>query len=146
MPRAVLHLPYHRPPLSLNDGGRTRGAAIARAKVKREIRAAVVAAATLARLPKDVDHVTVTLHWRPDVRRTRDTDNPIATLKPACDALTPHRPAGISPKGRKVHSLIGYGMVADDDPAHMTKRECVIHEPLTGQPGAVWLELEWGGA
>ncbi|MEU3013362.1 hypothetical protein [Nocardia asteroides] len=143
MPRTVLPLPYERPPLSLNDSGRTRGAAIARAKVKREIRSNVVAAATLAGLPKDVAHVTVTLHWRPAVRRTRDTDNPVATLKPACDALTPARAARLSPKGRTVPALIGYGMVADDDPAHMTKREPVIHEPLTGQPGAVWLELEW---
>lgn len=143
MPSAVLSLPYARPPLSLNDSGRTRGAAIARAKIKREVRSNVVAAATLAGLPKGVDHVTVTLHWRPAVRRTRDTDNAMATLKPAADALTPHRPASLSPKGRVVPALIGYGMVADDDPAHMTKREPVIHDVERGKPGAVWLELEW---
>ena len=143
MPSAVLPLPYARPPLSLNDGGRTRGAALARARIRREVRGHVVTAATLAGLPRGVDHVTVTLHWRPAVRRTRDTDNTVATLKPAADALTPGRPARISAKGKQLPGLVGYGMVADDDPAHMTKREPVIHEVERGQPGAVWLELEW---
>ena len=142
MNTVILPLPFSAPPLSLNDGGASRGAAFAKAKVRKGIRQAVCKLAALAYVPRDVEHVTVQLHYRPRDNRRRDTDNLVATLKPICDALTPSKLARISPRtGRPVPAQVGYGMVPDDTPQYMAKPEPVIHPPIMGEPGSMWIEL-----
>ncbi|WP_280273394.1 hypothetical protein [Nocardia wallacei] len=144
MSSAVLPLPYTKPPLSLNDSGASRGAALARSRKRKQLRTDVCRLAALAYLPRGVDHVTVQLHYRPRDNRVRDTDNLIATAKPIYDALTKGRPARISPRTRRpVPAQIGYGMVPDDTPRWMTKPEPIIHAAQPGQPGSLWVELVW---
>ncbi|MFF4026963.1 hypothetical protein ACFYY5_29345 [Nocardia elegans] len=127
-----IELPWTAPPLSMNDRGYTRGAAMAKAAKTREIRDAIVILARKAQLPKCIDHVTVQLHYQPRDRRRRDTDNLVATLKPICDAIA----AGTA-------KYPGYGMVLDDIPAHMAKPEPIIHEPVKGEGGRLWLEITY---
>ncbi|WP_067565881.1 hypothetical protein [Nocardia acidivorans] len=141
---AILPLPYTKPPLSMNDSGASRGAAFAKASARKQIREDVCHLATLAWLPKGVEHVTVQLHYQPRDNRVRDTDNLWATLKPICDALTVGKAARISPRTKRpIPAQIGYGMVADDAPRWMAKPEPIIHPAVKGEPGSMWLELSW---
>ncbi|MFE3060673.1 hypothetical protein [Nocardia sp. NPDC059239] len=143
MSRAVLELPWTAPPLTLNQRRATKGAMFAHARRVAEVRGTVHRLAQAARLPRGLDHVTVQLHYRPRDRRRRDTDNLVATLKPACDALTAGRAARTSRNKRLIPALIGYGMVPDDIPAHMAKPEPIIHDAEPGKGGALWLEITW---
>ncbi|MEV6258055.1 hypothetical protein AB0L97_32850 [Nocardia sp. NPDC051911] len=141
--QATIELPWTAPPLSMNDRGRTRGAAMAKNRRIAEVREQMYVLAHKAKLPRDVRHVTVALHYRPRDRRRRDTDNLVATLKPLCDALAEGRPASVSRNGRPVPALVGYGMVPDDIPAYMAKPEPTIHPVEKGKAAAMWLELTW---
>ncbi|GAB4582606.1 RusA family crossover junction endodeoxyribonuclease [Nocardia sp. IFM 10818] len=143
MSRAILELPWTAPPLTLNQRRASRGAMFAHARKVAEVRAKVLQLAESAELPRGLEHVTVQMHYRPRDNRRRDTDNLIATLKPACDALTVGRPAGISRKGKPIPELLGYGLVPDDIPAHMAKPEPIIHPAERGKGGALWLEITW---
>lgn len=116
----MIVLPWTAPPLSMNDRGVSTGAAFAKAKKIRTIRDEVAALAAAAELPRNVGHVTVTLHYRPRDDRRRDTDNLTATAKPIYDGL------------------VDYGLVADDVPQHMAKAEPVIHRK--GKP-SLWLVI-----
>lgn len=131
-----IDLPWTAPPLSMNDRGYTRGAVMAKAAKTREIREAIVALAKQAGLPKGVAHVTVQLHYQPRDNRRRDTDNLVATLKPIADALTPSRMTG-----RKITP--GHGMVLDDTPKWMAKPEPIIHDPVKGEGGHMWLQITY---
>lgn len=125
----VLDLGYPFPPLTLNH----RHNRYERARRIAEIKARTHWLAKAARLPKGLPLVEVTLHYTPMVERTRDEDNLVDTLKPVCDAL-------------KVGTARdqGYGMVLDDDPAHMRKTMPVIDEPdPSATSGRVWIELTW---
>lgn len=132
MTSAVLELPWTAPPLTLNQRRATRGAMFAHARIIAEVRATVHDLARVSKLPRGLDHVTVQMHYRPRDNRRRDTDNLVATLKPACDALT---------AGTAKHP--GYGMVADDIPRYMAKPEPIIHPAERGKAGALWLEITW---
>jgi crossover junction endodeoxyribonuclease RusA len=112
----TLRLPYDRPPLNLND--RKHWAQVA--KVKRQLRADARNLALAARLPRRLARVHITLHWQPPDRRRRDTDNPIATLKPLIDGLR------------------DYGLVVDDDAQHVTL-EVTLEPP--GKPARTWLTI-----
>lgn len=118
-----LYLPYDRPPLSLND----RRNRHQHAREVREVRRAVQLIARAARLGRH-DHVTVALHYAPARGGRRDTDNLVATLKPVCDGL------------------IDAGLVADDDPAHMTKPMPIIWPPDRALPPnrRLWLDITVG--
>lgn len=128
MPTTSMLLPWAKPPLSLNDRGHHQ----ARARVVADVRRTVYLMARAHQLPKGLDHVTVQLHYRPRDNRRRDTDNLVATLKPACDALA---------AGTSKHP--GYGLVPDDIPSHMSKPEPIIHPAEKGQPGQLWLDITW---
>lgn len=143
MNRVILELPWTAPPLSLNQRRATKGAMFAHARKVAEVRGTVHRLAQAADLPLGLDHVTVQMHYRPRDNQRRDTDNLIATLKPACDALTVGRPARLSRNGKPVAALIGYGMVPDDIPRHMAKPEPIIHVAEKGKGGALWLEITW---
>lgn len=134
----MVHLPWTKPPLSMNDRGLSRGAAFAKARQIREIRELIYRLAQHHRLPKNVAHAIVQLHYRPCDNRRRDTDNLIATLKPICDGLT---------VGTNKHP--GYGLVLDDTPEFMAKPEPIIHRageeskrgPSGRAVGELWLDI-----
>ncbi|WP_280465970.1 hypothetical protein [Nocardia brasiliensis] len=132
----VIELPWSAPPLSMNDRGASRGAAFAKAAKTREIRETMVALAVHENLPQGVSFVTLQLHYQPRDNRRRDTDNLVATLKPLADALTPARVLG-----RKVTP--GYGMIPDDTPVYCAKPEPIIHAPVKGEGGRIWLEITY---
>lgn len=115
MSLVVVPLPWTAPPLSMNDRGHWR----TKARKIAEVRAVVALAAHgVGPMPA----ATLTLHYRPGDKRRRDTDNLFATVKAAADGL---RDAGVIP---------------DDDHAHLTHTEPVLHAS-TGRPGALWLEV-----
>jgi crossover junction endodeoxyribonuclease RusA len=87
-----LTLPYSSPPLSMNDRTHWR----TQLAIKRQIDGDVRLLALHKRLPKGCAKADITLVWHPSVKRRRDTDNPMPTLKAAID------------------SLVRYGLVADD--------------------------------
>ncbi|EKT83059.1 RusA-like holliday junction resolvase [Rhodococcus phage Mbo4] len=124
-----IQLPWTAPPLSMNDRGASAGAVFAKNREIAQIRSDVLRLARHARLPLNVGHAVVQLHYRPRDKRRRDTDNLIATLKPICDALA---------AGTTKHP--GYGLVADDIPQHMAKPEPIIHQPRSRTP-ELWLEI-----
>ncbi|WP_245558119.1 hypothetical protein [Nocardia thailandica] len=128
----TIDLPWTRPLLSMNDRGYTRGAAMAKAAKIREIRQTTVALAVHADLPRGLDYVTVQLHYQPRDKRRRDTDNLTATAKPIYDGLA---------AGGK--NFAGYGLVPDDTPGYMGKPEPVIHPPVKGEGGRMWLEITY---
>lgn len=112
----TIELPYASPPLSLNDRMHW-----ARANWwKQCIRADAHTLALAERLPLGLTRVEIALHYQPSTKRSRDEDNMFATLKPAIDGL------------------VQYGLVADDDSAHVTSR-CVI-EPVA-KPARLWLTI-----
>ena len=113
-----LNLPWKTPPLSLNRDLHR----MAEARIAGRIRAHVGWMARQARIPR-AEHCTVTLVWAPGDNGRRDTDNPVPTLKHACDGL------------------VDAGIVPDDTPRWMTKNEVRI---LTGpsRPRGLWLEIE----
>lgn len=121
-----IDLPYATPPLSMNDRGHWATKARLTASVRRDI----LSLARFHRLPRNVAHASIQLHYRPRDRRRRDTDNLVATLKPCCDALA----AGTARNP-------GYGLVPDDTPEFMAKPEPIIHLPEKGNSGHLWLEI-----
>lgn len=108
--------PFTAPPLSLNK--RTHWAAEDR--IKKDLRWLIRARC------HDIgkhDHIDVWLRWQPKVKRNRDGDNPIATVKPCVD------------------ELVRCGIVPDDTTEHVT------HKPLElldadRYGGKLWLCVE----
>lgn len=120
-PLVIIPLPYLTPPLNLNDSGASRGARMEKAKVIKAVRRTAAILAKHHRLPLDVGHATVELHYRPRTNARRDTDNLVATAKPIYDGLT------------------DYGLVKDDVPQYMSKPEPVLHRK--GKTPELWLEI-----
>jgi|SRR5215471_5315460 len=110
-------LPYASPPLSLND----RLHPMVKHRWTKKLRGDAHVLALGYRLPRGLARVHVVLHWAPPDSRRRDTDNPVATLKPIIDGLR------------------DYGLVHDDDAPHVSS-ECVIEAPT--RPGTTWLTIE----
>lgn len=96
---------WQRPPLTMNDRPHWRE----KAKQTRLMRQAASWQARAARLPADLPHVTVGLTWVVNDRRRRDGGE---NLAPTFKAL--------------LDGLVDYGLVADDDPAHVTRGPSVI--------------------
>jgi hypothetical protein len=94
----VLRLPWPKPPITLNTHWR---AWQARWRAEQTIAATSALLAAHARIPA-CQRIHVQLVWVPRLNRTRDEDNPIATLKPLIDGL---KKAGVVP---------------DDNPKHVT--------------------------
>lgn len=116
-PRAwLIRLPDPQPTLTLN--GRMHH--MARGRETKRLRGDAHTLAISARLPKGLDLVEIILHWQPNTRRQRDTDNPTPTLKALIDGLR------------------DYGLIVDDDSTHVTSR-CVI-EPI-GRFSQTWLTI-----
>ena len=79
-----------RPPLSMNDRLHYRP----HAKIVATIRATILALAVEAGIPP-LEHAVVVMVWTVPDRKERDAENPVATYKPACDAIVS---AGVVPK------------------------------------------------
>lgn len=112
----TLVLPYTAPPLSLNR--RLHWAAEKR--VKDDLRDAVILLAKAHKVYR-CQRIAVELHWRPANNRKRDEDNLTATHKVCQDAL------------------VKAGCVPDDTPEFVEGRFPVLHSPVAGSPGQVWL-------
>jgi hypothetical protein len=118
-----LELPYQSLPLSLND--RRHRMVIWRAQ--RNLRNQVRVLTRAHRIPR-LDRIHVALHFQPTTKRTRDEDNAVATLKSAIDGLRDY------PEKRRdgrVVELAWRGVVADDDPAHVTWDRPTIHPAVS---------------
>ena len=110
-------LPWSKPPLSQND----RGSHWKFVPIKKRIRIDTALLARCHHVPP-LEKAHIVLHWQPDVRRSRDTDNPAPTLKSCIDGL------------RDAHVL------ADDDSTRVTS-DVVIHDVIRGTSARVWLEI-----
>ncbi|MEU0515599.1 hypothetical protein [Amycolatopsis sp. NPDC006125] len=117
--RPVTKLPAGKP-LTLNQHHNP----FAKAKLVEQIREgtgwAALAAMKRHRVGRQ-DHITVQLHYRPGDRRRRDTDNLIASQKPAVDGLVDAR------------------LIPDDNPSHLTWFPPEIH--TDPGPRRLWLEI-----
>lgn len=113
-----IRLPWPKPPLSLNDGGWTKAAKLARAATIRRVRKDTELLVRAARIPSAA-RIAVTLTYHPRDGRRRDEDNLVGTFKPICDGI------------------VDAGLVADDDPAHMAKAMPVIGTPNPKDPHLV---------
>lgn len=88
-----------------------------KAELVRAWRENVYFAAYQARLPKSVGRIRVDATLYFTTRRRRDIDNYRETLKPIVDALCPTS-AYVAKNGKEVVKL-GYGLIKDDNPAHL---------------------------
>lgn len=111
-------LPWERPPIVQNDRMHHMVKAKAVAKAKAEARACIEEAQIPAIVGADVD-----LHYRVPDRRRRDADGPAPTLKVCLDAI------------------VEAGILPDDSWIHVPRCGVVMHPPIPGQPGHLWLEL-----
>lgn len=110
-------LPWKRPPLTLNQ----RLTWPVKAGITKRVRRDVALLARHHHVPP-LARASIVLHWQPATMRQRDTDNPVATLKPCIDGL---RDAGV---------------LADDDSTRVTS-DVVIHPVRRGDTARVWLEI-----
>ncbi|WP_433717346.1 hypothetical protein ACQP2U_43330 (plasmid) [Nocardia sp. CA-084685] len=144
---AVIELPYTQPVLTMNTKAATMRGRIGEADKAKDVRHTVYMLLRAAKLPQDVAHVVVWLHYQPVDNRTRDTDNLANTTKPIYDAFTRTRAAYTirtgPKKGDTVEAQLGWSMVRDDDPRYMSKPEPKIHDPVKGEPGRMWLDIRW---
>lgn len=118
----ILELPWRTPPLTDNERLHWRQ----RAALVRDIRTRTAWLARAAKLPRDATHVTVGLHYQQPNWIRRDAGNLMGTHKPALDGL------------------VDYGLIPDDTGRYVTERMPVLHDPVKGEPGRLWLEITWG--
>ncbi len=116
----TIPLVWTTPPLSMND----RHHWAAKARITRDIRETTRILAIAHHIPRNLDHVTVSLHYAPKTNRRINADNLSATLKPCCDGLVDH------------------GLVPDDEPRYMAKLMPVIHPKSSTGKGQLWLQIE----
>lgn len=116
----TIPLPWPKPPVTLNQRGGSQVIARRMATAKDETRWLLRANRALS---KPSAPVVLTLHWQPAVKRRRDVDNPMPTLKAVADAL------------------VAEGLLEDDDSEHVPVMACRIHPPVAGTPAAMWLEI-----
>jgi hypothetical protein len=70
-----------------------------------------------------VERAVVILHWRQPDRRRRDGDGAMPTLSACLDALVLEE------------------VLPDDSWAHVVHSGVTVHDPIKGQPGAMWLTV-----
>jgi hypothetical protein len=101
----TLTFDWPRPPLTMNDRLHWR----TKADKTRMMRQAASWQARVSRLPADLSHVIVALTWVVTDRRRRDGGE---NLAPTYKAL--------------LDGLVDYGVVVDDDPAHVTRGPSIV--------------------
>lgn len=119
----TIELPYTRPPLSLNDRFQTVAGRRAHSALVARVRSDTATLVRAARIPKQAA-IHLRLHYRPGDKRRRDADNLTATLKPAIDGI------------------VTAGVVPDDCAPYVDWSRPVIHAPVKGKDGALWLVIE----
>lgn len=118
-------LAYPTPPLSLND----RDVWQVRARKARLLRDRVRAMTAHLQIPR-LEAVHIDMLWIPKDRRVRDADNLVATLKPGIDGTRDYPARYRTVGGVRVLVEPAYrGVIADDDPTHLTWSRPVIGEP-----------------
>ena len=128
---ARLRLPWPKPLISLNDSrGTTRAAVYAHAAKVRSIQETIHILGRNIHMPDGYEYLIAQFNIRPDANRRMDTDNLAAFTKPIYDAL-----AGGSKK------IPGLGIVKDDTPAFMSKREPIIWPAIKGEKSVMWVDL-----
>jgi len=115
-----IDLPWKKPPLSMNDKGMHWAV---KARKIREVRDTATWLARQARIAA-CGRIRVQLHYRPATKRRADPANLIATQKPLLDGL------------------VDAGVVADDNPEFVDELMPIIHPPVKGEPGSMWLVIE----
>lgn len=94
----------------------------------RSWRHATLAALRAAHLPTGLDRIRVDAELRFAARRRRrDPSNFMPTIKPMVDALCP---AQRTTRG----VAVGYGLIPDDNPAHLDGPHLTIGEPIEKKP------------
>lgn len=114
-----IELPWSMPPLSMNDSVSHWAPKAKRVAQVRETAGWLVRNAHLG----SHQRVRIELHYQPKVRRNRDSDNLAATYKPCVDGCTD---ANLFP---------------DDTDEHVERGWPVIHDPIPGEAGRMWLEI-----
>ncbi len=118
----VIPLTWTAPPLTKNDTRRHAHPHAMRRKwadALTEARWSIRAADCLL-----VDEpAVVILHWRQPDRRRRDGDGAMPTLSACLDALVLEE------------------VLPDDSWAHVRHSGVTVHDPIKGQPGAMWLTV-----
>jgi hypothetical protein len=112
-----IDLPWTTPPLTANQ----RMHWAKRAAVVKEVRQTT---GWLARGAPRADRIVITLHYRPRDIRRRDAHNLYPLVKACCDGIVDAK------------------IVDDDDTAHVSTPEPVIHQP-DGKRAAMWLEIDY---
>lgn len=125
--------PFPRPPLSMNDRMHWRK----ETEIKQQLRLLVVSRLQRARVPKDADHVTVQLLYRPGTSREPDPDNLAKTTKTIADALQPRQEAYVDRKGKGHAAVLGYGLIPNDTARYCSRPEAVIL-PFAGREAQGW--------
>ena len=120
--RYELVLPWRTPPLSLND----RHSWPVRARKVAEVRQTTGWLARAARIGVH-ERIRVQLLYVPAVHRTRDSDNLVATMKPAVDGLVD---AGVVADDNDQHVVRGWPEIRAVDPSRAGL--VLLVEPLTG--------------
>jgi len=113
----TLALPYDKPPLSLNQ--RLHWAP--KANLTKRLRTDVAVLARAHKIPA-LDRALVELHFAPRDQRRYDSDNIMASLKPAVDGL------------------VDAGVLTDDD-HHRVRTMTVIDQPTRTQRGRLRLVI-----
>lgn len=113
MPKHTLWLPFDKPPFTLNN---TPHWAVKKDLVFM-IRRAAKLLAMKDKVPRHLNHITVSLNYVPRDNRIRDEDNLTPILKAACDGL--------------VDALV----VPEDTNKEMTKLMPIIHPKQKEAPG-----------
>lgn len=114
-----INLPWKRPPLTANQ----RMHWAEKARITREVRQTACVLVKAAKAPKTTGRLVITLHWRPSVKRRRDSVNLAPLLKALVDG-----------------AVLDTGIAPDDDTEHVSAPEPVIHQPGTA---AMWLEIHY---
>ena len=114
----VLPLTWTKPPISANS----RMHWAQRAKIVKALRQEAAVRTKSARVPA-LPRVAFTLHYRPKDSRRRDRGN----LMPMHKAL--------------LDGVVDAGVVEDDNPRFVDERMPVIHAPVRGEGGCMWVEL-----
>jgi hypothetical protein len=130
-----LELTFSTLPLSLND----RRHRMVIWREARNLRDQVRWLARAQGIPR-LERIHVQMHWTPATVRIRDVENTIPTQKAAIDGLRDYS-ARFNRSGLMT-SPAWVGIVADDDPAHVTWSPPIIHPVDRTLTKRLWIDIE----
>lgn len=116
----VWRIPLPWPAPLLRDNDRMHWAQ--KHRITAQLRQTATLLARSQQLPKGLERARIGLCWQPKVARRRDPLSIAPTLKPLVDGL------------------VDYGLVADDDTAHV-ELVCDVFDARPGVAAALWLSV-----